>query len=93
MLYISWVYFRILFTFSAAHLLSIQSNWIISCTLCLFPKADDTEAGTVQITYRIVAGQTPDNAFAIDRITGQLRLNKFLSYENTSIGANGQNTG
>lgn len=55
--------------------------------------AVDNEDNTIGITYRIVQGQSPNNAFFINSRTGVLTLQDFLNYEETPIGSDGKNTG
>ncbi|GFO04280.1 cadherin-23, partial [Plakobranchus ocellatus] len=55
--------------------------------------AVDAEDGTTAITYRIVSGQSPNNAFVINRQTGVLTLQAFLNYEETPVDSDGKYTG
>lgn len=36
-----------------------------------------------EVTYAIVGGNTPDNAFRIDPLTGELSLTRTVDYEET----------
>ncbi|KAK3801950.1 hypothetical protein RRG08_064544 [Elysia crispata] len=55
--------------------------------------AVDNEDGTVGITYRIVSGNSPNQAFVINQRTGVLTLRDSLNYEETPIGDDGEFSG
>ncbi|BFZ03360.1 hypothetical protein BsWGS_06399 [Bradybaena similaris] len=56
-------------------------------------QAVDNEAGSNNITYRIISGQSSNNAFVLNPVTGELTLRSFLDFADTPKNANGNNTG
>ncbi|XP_067652056.1 cadherin-87A-like isoform X2 [Haliotis asinina] len=64
---------------------AVYQTYAKPTSLTLLPavvvKATDNEDSSGVITYRIIAGNTPNNAFRVDSITGSLTLDSYIDFD------------